>query len=517
MAVVVPIISEWDPKGLQKAGSDIKRAEGGFAKTGAAFKAALLPAAAGLAGVAAAGVKFANMAAEDAANAAKMAKALENVTGATDEQVAAVEDWITAQGKALGVSDDELRPAIQTLAQATGDLGQAQRDAALAMDIAAASGSDTETAAKAIAKAYDGSYGSLKKLVPGIDDAALASKDFGKIMESTGKIVGGQAADAAETAAGQQKRLSLSLAETGESIGAALLPVLEKLLPILQKIASFISDNTGLVVGLGAAFAAIAATIVVVNAAMTAYGVVMAVVEANQKRAAAGQWALNAAFLANPVVLIVAGIVALIAALVIAYKKSETFRRIVDAAFAAVKTAVLAFVDAVKAVFSWLARNWKTIVVILVGPIAIAVALIVKHWDKIKAGAAKVLSWLRTTWSKVSDLLTEPFRIWWSVVSGIIDKIKGAIQNVLDLIGRIKLPSLPDLNPFSRAAPASVTGLRASYASPTATASGGSSTMNLSVSGAVDAEGTARSIQRLLDRHSARQGRVTGAPARRAW
>lgn len=515
MAIVVPIISEWDPKGLNKAGSDIKRAQGGWGKVGAGFRSALLPATAGLAGMAAAGVKLAQGAAEDAAAAQKLAKSLKNVTGATDDQVASVEDWISAQGKALGVADDQLRPALQTLAQASGDIGQAQRDAALAMDIAAASGTDAETAAKAIAKAYDGSYGSLKKLVPGIDDAALASKDFGKIMDSTAGIVGGQAAEAAGTAAGQQQKLAVAMAEAGESVGAALLPVIQKLLDLLLPIAHWMGENTKLVLILAGAFAAIATIIVVVNAAMAVYGTVMALVEANQKRAAAGQWALNAAMLANPAVLITVAIIALVVAVVVLWKKCEGFRKVVTAVFQG-------FLSLVRKVWSWIKGNWPLLLTILLGPIALAVAAIVKHWDKIKAGAKAVLDWLKTAWTKVTGWLTQPFKDAWAILSGIFDKIKSAIQNVLDLIGRIKLPSLSDLNPFSRSAPTAAT----VYAAPVSggygrSVGGRSSTTTysptLNVFGAVDPEGTAREVQRLLDSHASRQGRASNAPRRRAW
>lgn len=54
---------------------------------------------------------------------------------------------------------------------------------------------------------------------------------------------------------------------------------------------------------------------------------------------AAGQWLLNAALTANPIGLIVLAIVALVAGLVLAYKKSDTFRAIVDGALRAVGAA----------------------------------------------------------------------------------------------------------------------------------------------------------------------------------
>jgi hypothetical protein len=497
MAVVVPIISEWDPKGLNKATSDFKRAEGGWSKAGAGLKAAFLPAVAGLAGLGAAGIKFAKMASEDQASAARMAKALTNVTGATESQIAATEDWISAQGKALGVADDDLRPAIQTLASATGDLSEAQSLAGLAMDVAASSGTDVATAAKAIAKATDGSYGSLKKLVPGIDDAALASKDFGRVMESTSKIVGGQAADAAGTAEGQQKRLALSLSETAESIGGALLPVIEKILPMFQSLATFIANNTTAFIALAAVVGTIAVVIVTLNVAMGVYATIMGVVEANQKRATAGQWALNASMLANPVLLIVVGIIALIAALVIAYKKSETFRNIVNAAFAGVKAGISAAITAVVAVLRVAFKIMATLFRFT------PLGFLITHFKEF-ARVAQV----------VADAVVGVFR--W-----MFDQVKAIFDRIGDLVNKVKgwASFLPGVGRSAAsgvssafAVPSVGVGARTAFAGDTGSL--GATTINVR---AIDPEGTAREVQGILDRHSTRQGRAPGAPRRRAW
>ena len=54
--------------------------------------------------------------------------------------------------------------------------------AELSLDVSAATGKDVETVANAMAKAYDGSTGSLKKLIPGLDQATLKTKDMSAIM-----------------------------------------------------------------------------------------------------------------------------------------------------------------------------------------------------------------------------------------------------------------------------------------------------------------------------------------------
>jgi hypothetical protein len=99
------------------------------------------------------------------------------------------------------------------------------------------------------------------------------------------------------------KRLGVALGEAKEGVGAALLPILEKALPVLQKFATWAQENPTLITAVAAAFGVMAASIVLVNAAMAL----------------------------NPAVLITAGIVALGVALVMAYKKFDTFRAVVNA------------------------------------------------------------------------------------------------------------------------------------------------------------------------------------------
>lgn len=197
--------------------------------------------------------KATEAAAADAKAQVTLATALQNTTGATKSQVAGVEKWITTQGKLLGVSDDQLRPALNSLATATKDVSKAQQLAGVAMDIAAAKGIPVETAAKALAKAYAGSTTSLGKMLPGIDAAALKSKDFGKIMDSVNTIVGGQAAKAADTEAGARERSRIAMSEAVETLGTAFLPLMttatnlitNKVVPAIQTAADWFNrlDN----------------------------------------------------------------------------------------------------------------------------------------------------------------------------------------------------------------------------------------------------------------------------------
>lgn len=180
--------------------------------------------------------KATQAAAEDAQAQTVLANTLKNTAGATASAIAQTEAWITQQGKLLGVSDDQLRPALATLTTATKDIATAQGLASVAMDIAAQKGVPVEKAATALAKAYTGQYGQLQRLLPGIDAAAIKNKDFGAVMQNVNQIVGGQAAAAANTEAGARRRATVALSEATEELGTAFLPV-------MTQVTKFVTDQ----------------------------------------------------------------------------------------------------------------------------------------------------------------------------------------------------------------------------------------------------------------------------------
>lgn len=301
MAISIPIISEFDGKGIERARKEFSQLEGVGAKAQFAIKKAAIPAAAALAGVGAALFDATRGAMEDAAAQKELARSLAQTTGATDEQIAATEDWISAQGQLLGVADDDLRPALAKLGRATMDVTEAQKAAKLAMDISAATGKDLDSVTTALAKAYGGNLTALQKLDPSLRQVIKDGASLDEVMAMLGVTFDGAATSAANTAEGGMKRLALSVAETKESIGAALLPAVEAVLPYLLRMANWAQQNPG-------AFLVIAGTISSVAAAIMAVNVAMAL---------------------NPFGAIAVGIAALVTGLAIAYTKFEGFRNLV--------------------------------------------------------------------------------------------------------------------------------------------------------------------------------------------
>ena len=224
---------------------------GGFAKkAGAAFAVAGAAAAAYAGTLLVDGVKAAI---EDEAAQAKLATTLQNVTGATNNQIKAVEDYITQTALANGITDDVLRPSLDRLVRSTQDVTKAQELQQLALDISAGTGKDLAAVSEALGKAYDGNLGALKKLGVGIDDSIIKSKNFDAAAAALSKTFEGQASKQAETFQGKMDRLSIAFGEAKETVGSyvldALTPLLsafvDKGIPAIQDFASNLGKTLG--------------------------------------------------------------------------------------------------------------------------------------------------------------------------------------------------------------------------------------------------------------------------------
>ena len=352
MSVVLNIFSQFDSSGVEKAKKEFAQLDGAAAKTKFAFKKALIPATAAVGALGAALFDAGKGAVEDAAAQDVLAAALTRNTAATDAQIKANEDWISTQGKLLGVTDSDLRPAIAKLATQTGDLAKAQELAALSMDIAAATGKPLAAVTDAVARAAGGNTKALAKLDPKLKGLITDGLDAEGAMSVLADTFGGAATTKAGTAEGQFQRLKVSLDETKESIGAALLPIIEKVLPFLAKMGDWAANNTGAFLTIAGVIGGIAGAVLLVNGAIAAWTAITTA-------ATAVQAAFNAVLALNPITLIVIGIGLLIAALAAAYFKFEGFRNIVDSVFKFIGKAVSGSIDLIKSYFTGVLGFYK--------------------------------------------------------------------------------------------------------------------------------------------------------------
>lgn len=234
-------------KGLSKASKDTQTFSGNINNIAKKATIAFGAAAAAIGVFATAAIK--NALADEAAQR-KLAETLRVSTGATLEQTKAVEGWISKTSVAIGVTDDELRPSLARLARSTNSVKEAQDLLNLALDISAATGKPLETVSNALGKAYDGNAASLGRLGLGLDANLLKSKDTDAIMNTLKRTFGTFAENEAETTAKKFERIQIATDEAKEAIGAALLPIVERLATfilttVVPNMNAFIAGLTG--------------------------------------------------------------------------------------------------------------------------------------------------------------------------------------------------------------------------------------------------------------------------------
>ena len=272
-------------KSLKTASKDVETFGDKMGKVGKMVGAAFAAAAAAAGAYAIKiGVEGVKAAIEDEKAQTQLAVALENATGATKAQIAATEQSILQMSLATGVADDELRPALGRLVRSTSDTEKAQQLLATALDISAATGKPLESVANALGKAYDGNTASLGKLGIGLSAAELKTMNFTQVQGKLSDLFGGAAARNADTYAGRIARMQIAFDEAKETIGFALLPILEKLmgfinnnaLPIINAFSGAFSLNGN---GLGGVITTLGNIIVntftpIVNGMIKAFGYV---------------------------------------------------------------------------------------------------------------------------------------------------------------------------------------------------------------------------------------------------
>jgi len=354
MAVILPIISEFNAKGTQKAIKEFQSLEGASAKAQFAIKKAAVPAAAALAGIGLALVGATKAAMDDQAEQVQLALALTNVTDASEAQIKAEEDMISKMSLASGVADSELRPALAALTRGTHDIEEANKALSLAQDISAGSGKDLATVSDALAKAYGGNMKSLQALSPEIKAMVKDGASLDDIMNVLGGSFGGASDAAAATAAGGMKRLGIALSETKESIGAALIPIVEALMPHLIAFGAWAQEHTKVFLIVAGAIGGIAATILILNTAMKVYAAAQMIVN--------GVVAIfNALLVANPITLVILAVVAFIAILAALYFKFDVVRNIVDTVFDAMLTGGKAVFNGLTTYFTGVYNIYKSL------------------------------------------------------------------------------------------------------------------------------------------------------------
>lgn len=404
-------------KGFDQAQSRMQRFESGARKAGIAATAVL-------GGLAAMGKQ-----------AFDSASALQQASGAVDSvfagQSGAVKQLAKDAADSVGLAQSQYSDLAAVLGSQLKNLGIAQDQLVpktsqligLGSDLAATFGGTTAEAVQALSALFRGEADPIERYGVSIKqsdiNARLAAQGQDKLtgaakvqaetqarlallMDQT-SAAQGQFARESDTAAGAQQRMAANVENAKAAMGDILLPVVAQLADKLKGVAEWARENAGAVQLLAGIVGGLAIAVLAINGALAVYNAVAVV-------ATAVQWAMNSAFLANPLTWVVIAIIAVIAAIWLLWTKCEWFR------------------DAVTGAIDWIVDAW--------------------HW--ISDAAGEVGDWIVEKWDAVTGWVS---RAW----SGAFDACKravdwvltpvrwliNAVKTLIGWLGRIKWPSPP--------------------------------------------------------------------------
>ena len=329
-------------------------------------------------------------------------------------------------------------------------------------------------------KRFHGNTEELVKVIPNVrslrgvlalvgKNGAQNAKIFERLKNTTGATA--RAFKAASETAGFKFNSALS------SLQAVLIELGDVILPpfvaIITTVGDWLAQHRSVAVAFGVALLGIATAIIALNAglavaraAMIAWQGIMLVVRAVTVAWTAVQWLLNAAMLANPIGLVIIAIVALVAIFVIAWKKSDTFRKIVTTAWNKIKDVSSRVFNATKIligrIWDWIGdkikwvvdkvkqsiEGWKIIIGRVKAIFESVKQSIVDKFNAVRAFIAKVVGlvkqsiegWkiiigrVRAIFESVKSAVSDKFNAVVSFVKGIPGKILGALGNLGSLL-----------------------------------------------------------------------------------
>lgn len=398
--------------------------------------------------------------------------------GLTNDQVSAGMDSLFRASQATGVGMNTLASAVQTAGPALNNLGFSFEDSIALMGSLDKAGLNAEQVAGSLnrglislAKSGEAPVDAFHRVI-GEMQGFIDSGDTASALALSGSIFGTRGAsqfvaamqagvlnvDNLTAAAGVSSDTILGVAKDTSDMSeqwqmfknralVAIEPVATKVFGVLAEGMQWINDKgipfltqyKDVFIPLGVVLGVVAGGIVAATVAVRAWTVAQNIAATAQKVWTAIVWLWNAAMSANPVMLIVIGIAALVAGIILAYQHSETFRAIVTGAFDAV-------LGAVKFVWHWVSDNWPLLLAILTGPIGLAVLAITSNWDTIKNAFTSVKDWIGEKWGEVvgffgtgkdkiveffgdmADKITAPFKAAFKVVAQVWNATIGKIS-----------------------------------------------------------------------------------------
>ncbi len=332
--------------------------------------------------------------------------------------------------RTIAVDDDDVKKALLPILQIPNLTGPALKElATIASDVAAGTGKDLETVSKGVAligqdadaatRLFKASgivlSDSLEQQVKDLKAQGKAGEASQLVLDELSKRFAG-AGKAAGDAAGPGQRFTVAMGELRESVGNALIPIIEKVTPIILKLTEFFSNLPGPVQKIIIVVGGIVAVMLVLAPIITAVTVALPLL--------AGALAL----LTSPITLIIAAVVLLG---VIIVKNWDTIRN-------AIGTAVSAVVGFFGRLISTVVNFVKEWGILLLGPIG----FIIKFRDEIGDAIEKVVGFIVALPGRLVGAIAAIGRAGLDMgkafIGGLVDGFKGAVGFVADIGRAIK-------------------------------------------------------------------------------
>ncbi len=287
-------------------------------------------------------------------------------------------------------------------------------------------------------------------LIPMLSKGSSGMKELAKESDDLGFTLKDQSVDGMKASTAAARKFKAMSESLKVQLGGALIPILavmagffvQHIMPVIQKVTKFFQEHTTItkiLVGALVGFVAISKT---VGIGLKLWAIGAKLVAIASKAWAAVQVVLNLVLSANPIGLIVLGIAALIAIIVICYKKFGWFRDIIQKVWAVIKTVFVVYITAIKLyfLFWWNAILiaikviWWAIKNVLIDPIIWVYnrlkTVIGWIWAAMKAGFTAVKEVLKVAWEGVKA-------VFWTPLKWVFDKVKWFVNQAGIWIGKI--------------------------------------------------------------------------------
>ena len=344
-------------------------------------------------------------------------------------------DELIAKQEKFGNTDGDVKDALRVLTQSYQDPAAALDKMGLATDLAAAKHISLGQAAELVAKAHGGAGRLFKEFGIEVGKGADGTADYDAALAELSTRLDGQAAASVDNFSGRIGEMKTKVENVASAIAEQYGPQVTMAGTVLAGLGGAIQGfiaikNLEILAHTRSAVATAASTTVTL------------VASGAQKAMAAAQWLVNAAMSANPIMLLVLAIAALVAGFIYAYNHSETFRRIVDQVWGAIKAAIGGVIDWLIAVvpqaFAWVKNAFLNYT---------PLGLVISHWDQIKGAVMTVVNWFRSAVPAALQAIKNAFMNytpvglvishWEQINSAVSNAIASVMSYVSALPGRI--------------------------------------------------------------------------------